>query len=211
MPGPDSAELETLQAVRLAGFAGEEMLAKRARRPLALLRQDLGRCADAGHIEQMSFAATSGWILTETGSERLAVLLEAEVGAAGARAVLEAVLQDFEEINGEFVEVVSRWQLRATEHGGHGAAEPGSADLTALTRHLSALGEHLEGVLDPAIEILPRFERYPAQYTAALARARTQGLRWITGVGILSCHVVWAELHQDLLSSLGRDRMPGRG
>lgn len=201
-------ELLTLQTVRLAGFAEEEALAERSRRPFGEVHSDLHRCAEAGDVERMSFAETSGWILSSRGSARLAALLAAEVDAAGASAVLGAALEAFEDINGDFVETVSRWQLRSMDYGGPGMATAGSAEYAALLTYLSTLGEQLQRLLAPVAEILPRFGRYPAQYLRGLERARSDGLPSITGIGILSCHVVWAELHQDLLSTLGRDRTP---
>lgn len=202
-------ELLTLQTVRLAGFAEEEALAERSRRLVGEVQSDLHRCAEAGHVERMSFAETSGWILSSRGSARLAALLAAEVDDAGAKAVLDAALEAFEDINGDFVETVSRWQLRSRDYGGPGlAAAAESADFAALLTFLSTLGTQLQRLLAPVVEILPRFGRYPAQYLRALDRAQSDGLPSITGIGILSCHVVWAELHQDLLSTLGRDRTP---
>lgn len=203
-------ELLTLQTVRLAGFADEETLAERAQRTVDGARDDLHRCAETGHVERMSFAETTGWILTDRGSARVASLLAAEVDTAGATAVLEAALDDFDDINGDFVETVSRWQLRSTDHGGTGLAEAGAADYAALLTRLSALGEQLRRVLAPVTKLLPRFGRYPVQYRCALDLARATGLSSITGIATLSCHVVWAELHQDLLSTLGRDRTPAR-
>lgn len=201
-------ELLTLQTVRLAGFADDEVLAERAQRTVEEARDDLHRCAEAGHVERMSFAETTGWILTDRGSARVAALLAAEVDAAGATRVLGTALEAFEDINGDFVETVSRWQLRSTERGGPGLAEIEAAEYAALLTRLSALGTQLRAVLAPVTKVLPRFGRYPVQYRCALDRARTAGLSSITGIGTLSCHVVWAELHQDLLSTLGRDRTP---
>lgn len=201
-----SAELLTVQALRLAGFSDEEGIADRALLPDDQIRRVLEDAARAGQARTMSFADAHGWILTESGQVHLAALLEAEVEDAGAREVLSAVIEKFEGINGEFVESVSQWQLRSTESAG---APPAGADAHAvdmLLSHLSALGEELYIVLASLVGVLPRFGRYPAQYALAVRRARDEGLQWVTGLGLLSCHVVWAELHQDLLSTLGRER-----
>jgi hypothetical protein len=32
---------------------------------------------------------------------------------------------------------------------------------------------------------------------------RQGGSRWVDGVGIDSCHLVWMQLHEDLLATLG--------
>lgn len=201
-----SAELLTVHALRLAGFADEEGIADRALLPDHRIRRVLDDAARAGHARTMSFADAHGWILTESGRIHLASLLEAEVEEAGARTVLNAVIERFDAINGEFVETVSRWQLRSTASTG---APPTGADaqaFDALLSHLSAFGDELDIVLAALVSVLPRFGRYPVQYALAVRRAQDEGLRWVTGVGLLSCHLVWAELHQDLLSTLGRER-----
>ena len=53
---------------------------------------------------------------------------------------------------------------------------------------------------------LERFAGYDERYAAALARAEAGQLRWVDGTGVDSCHTVWIQLHEDLLSTLGIDR-----
>ncbi|MGM7666715.1 hypothetical protein [Microbacterium sp. A93] len=75
-----------------------------------------------------------------------------------------------------------------------------------MLRELNEQGESLGHLLEDLTHRLPRFTRYPRQFAAAVQKARASEDRWVAGVGILSCHTVWAELHQDLLASLGRAR-----
>ena len=56
---------------------------------------------------------------------------------------------------------------------------------------------------------LLRFEGYSRAYDAAAARAWAGRHDWVDGVGIDSCHVVWMELHEDLLATLGLQRSHG--
>lgn len=210
-----SSRLLTLHAVRLTGFADEENLADHALLSLEEIRAVLEDAARAGEVEAMSFADAQGWILTELGLSRLATLLHDEVDAAKAQDTVATTIAAFEEpegINARFVESVSRWQLRSTAptQGTAGLDEAVGIDaLPALLSELAVLGRQLRSVLAELIERLPRFGRYPAQYDLAVRRARTDGLGWVTGVGILSCHAVWAELHQDLRSTAGGDRPTG--
>lgn len=199
-----------LQAIRLAGVADREAVADRAFVADEEVDRVLTRMYAEGWVEQFAFGGSSGAILTEAGGARLAALLRDEVTSRAARAVLQATLEAFEPLNGQFVGLVSRWQLQSTSSAntGFGPADP--AQIGALLTSLSALGSDLREKLSDLIRVVPRFGRYPVQYAAAVARARQDGLRWVTGVGLLSCHVVWAELHQDLLSSLGRDRQHER-
>lgn len=208
-PLRSSSRLLSLHAVRLAGFGDEEALADRARLPREEVRAVLEDALRAGEVEAMSFADARGWILTDVGLSRLAALLEEEVVEAEAQGVAATTIAAFEApqgINECFVELVSRWQLRSTApaQGPTGTGEEEGA--RALLLELAVLGEQMRSVLAALIVHLPRFGRYPAQYDLAVRRAGTDGVGWVTGVGILSCHAVWAELHQDLRSTAGGGR-----
>lgn len=193
-------ELLTLQSLRLAGTAGAERIADRSLLPTDLI-EDLVRTAQAsGQVETVEFGSSRSLVLTAAGHARLRELLADDLEAAGAQETLRTVLEDFEQgINDEMVRVVSDWQRAA----------PSTAPPQELLDTLERLGSALQEVIAPLAARLPRFGRFPAQYGLALRRARDGDLRWIAGIGILSCHTVWAELHQDLLSTLGRERLPG--
>lgn len=197
-----AAMLRALQAVRLAGMADTEALSDRALLPQEDLSAVLTEASARGLIERGGFADLQGWLITDPGHTELARMLAAEVASCGAGPQLETTLDRFEPVNARFVEVVSGWQLRYTsgEQAGDGA------DVTVLLRTLAELGDQLTESLTGLVPQLPRFGRYPAQYRLAVQRAGSEGTRWISGLGILSCHVVWAELHQDLLSTAGRTR-----
>lgn len=194
-------ELLVLQAVRLGGVADTDAVVDRAPLREADVERTLDAASRAGWVERFIFGDTSGWIITDDGSTRLAELLRAEVLARDATTVLEATHHAFEPLNDRFVALVSRWQLESSP-----AAGAASADKERLVSSLLTIGEQLREVLSELIRVLPRFGRYPAQYAAAAESARRGDLSWVAGVGFLSCHTVWAELHQDLLSTLGRDR-----
>lgn len=196
-------ELATLQAVRLAGIADEEGLSDRALLRAEDLSEALSQASRSRYIERGGFADLQGWLITAPGMARLAELLVAESQGAAAEPVLAAALVEFEVINAPFVDTISRWQLVSTA-----SIQPEfeAATVTELLTALTGFGEQLAGALAQVVTLLPRFARYPAQYRLALRRAETEGLGWVSGIGILSYHVVWAELHQDLLSTAGRTR-----
>lgn len=208
MSATESVELVTLHAVRLAGVASEEAVLDRALVSEHEVTEALARAAADGWIEPFHFADTRGWMMTGPGSTHLAQLLAREVEAASAHHVLARTLADFETLNGPFVDRIAAWQLRSTSPDESGFAGAGSEAAETLLDGLSATATELRRAISALSTALARFGRYPAQLDNAITRARTEGLRWVTGVGVLSCHTVWAELHQDLLSSLGRDRGP---
>jgi hypothetical protein len=53
---------------------------------------------------------------------------------------------------------------------------------------------------------LSRFDGYSDRYATAMRRVERGERSWIDGVGLDSCHVVWFELHEDLIATLGLQR-----
>lgn len=191
-------ELLVLHAVRLGGFAETPAVAERAGLDIGTTEGHLLDLARGKLIERTGFAETSGWILTDQGKNHLNALLAREREAAGAESMLTLAADRFEEINAPFVTLLSIWQLQSP-------AEQQAHRAQALDG-LSGLAIDLGRTISPLAAGLARFNRYTHQFTEALQKARAGEDRWVAGVGILSCHTVWAELHQDLLSSLGRTR-----
>ncbi|MBB1058945.1 transcriptional regulator [Dietzia sp. B19] len=188
-----------LHTVRLAGFADTAAVADRVDLPADIIGDTLRVLQRQHLIERMTFADSGGWILTEAGKCRDGELLKQELEASGARTVLYSVTEDFESsANSRLVRVVTEWQL-------HSAPEREDSS-AAVLRELTDLADVLHGLMAELVALLPRFNRYPRQFSAALQKACAGDHEWVAGVGRLSCHTVWAELHQDLLSSLGRDR-----
>lgn len=197
--------LVVLHTVRLAGFTQEAGIAERARLTTTEVRPVLETLEDQGYVERFSFADTTGWILTTAGLQHDAALLVQDLAGSGAGSTLHRTVAGFEDLNARFVRVVTEWQLQPA---GTEAGQDGTAGAEVLGE-LVDLEPLLADLLADLVTVLPRFARYPAQYREALRRARGGDVRWIAGVGILSCHVVWTELHQDLLSTLGIDRAAG--
>lgn len=187
--------LLVLHAVRLAGFADTEAVADRVDLPSNIVGDTLRVLDGQKLIERMAFGESSGWTITEAGKSRDGELLREELEASGVQPDLQATVDRFETgINSRLVQVITEWQLHP------------STDRVQVLRELTGLADALSALMAELVARLPRFGRYPRQFSAALETARTGDDRWVAGVGRLSCHLVWAELHQDLLSSLGRDR-----
>lgn len=192
-------ELLVLHAIRLAGFADTEAVAARVDLPANIVGDTLRVLEGQQLVERIAFADSGGWILTEAGKSRDGELLQEELEASGARPVLLATTEDFESsVNPRLVRAVTDWQL-------HSSADRTERSVEVL-RELTDLADALSDLMTELDGQLPRFSRYPRQFSAALEKARAGDHQWVAGVGRLSCHIVWAELHEDLLSSLGRDR-----
>lgn len=77
-----------------------------------------------------------------------------------------------------------------------------------MLRTLQSIGRRLVPLEEELTGQLSRFEGYSERYDTATARAWAGRREWVDGVGIDSCHVVWMELHEDLLATLGLQRGP---
>lgn len=192
-------ELLVLHAVRLAGFADTATVADRVDLPADDVGETLRLLDGQRLVEYITFADSGGWILTETGKSRDGELLQQELEASGARPIIQATVEEFEgAANPRLVRAVTDWQL-------HDSGDRSQHSVEVL-RELTDLADVLDNLMTELDARLPRFGRYSRQFSVALEGSRAGDYEWIAGVGRLSCHIVWAELHEDLLSSLGRDR-----
>jgi hypothetical protein len=199
--------LLVLHALRLSGFAAPDRIARATGLDEPAVTAVLQRAATDGHATERT-GRISGWVLTADGRAEHAALLDIELRERGARADVEAADRAFVELNEPFKELCSRWQLRPdgsiNDHTdpAHDAAVV--ADLGPLHERVVALTDRLAGAL-------PRFGRYPRAFTAARDRLAAGDPRAFAAPLSESYHDVWMELHQDLLSTLGRERSTADG
>lgn len=207
-PGRSSQpELLVLHSVRIQGMADDEAVAARFNLDVAETRETLLDDEAYGWVTHAAFAGTAGWSLTDRGRAEDDRRLAAELDDSGARRVVERVHESFGPLNARLLQACTDWQLR-----------PEDDDRLTPNTHTDAkwdakvLGElqALDGELAPLIAelsgALARFEGYDTRFSAALGHARSGRGEWVAGTGIGSCHVVWMELHEDLISTLGLRR-----
>ncbi len=207
---PSPADLLVLHALRVTGFADDDVLAERSGIEADAVRELLGDHEAHGWVTRQEFAGTSGWSLTERGRVEDTRRLTNELTAAGAREAVAHAHQVFEPLNARVVRACTDWQLRP--QGGDRLAANDHTDPAWDARvldELGGLGSELRRLACDLAAALPRFGGYHGRFTAALARARTGQVQWVAGVGVASCHAVWMELHEDLLSTLGIPRGAG--
>lgn len=160
-----------------------------------------------GWVRRSSFAETSGWSLTETGRTENERRLAAELEERDARSAVADVHDRFLPLNARFLTAVTRWQthplpgnaMPANDHGDFRWDERVIDALTSLGRRMGSLNSELAGV--PA-----RFDGYAQRYDAALTRAIRGEHHWVDGIAVDSCHLVWMQLHEDLIATLGPSR-----
>ena len=160
-----------------------------------------------GWVYRVAFADLSGWTLSESGKQEGQRRLAAELDLAGARDLVTASHADFAQLNGRFLTLVTKWQIRPTprdawatnDHQDWAWDEDVLKSLTNIARRLRPVGEDLSGAL-------ARFAGYPERFDKALGRVDKGERSYVDQPKIDSCHTVWFELHEDLLATLGMER-----
>lgn len=147
----------------------------------------------------------SFWMLTEAGRAADAQRITDELEAAGARGAVQAAFERFLVLNPELLDLCTAWQLRTVDGVMHANdhSDPGY-DSRVLDR-FADLDRRAAPVRDELSAALPRFGRYRDRLAGALDRAASGALEYVTD-STASYHTIWAELHEDLLVTLGLPR-----
>jgi hypothetical protein len=204
--GSDPALL-ALRGVRLLGYASSGEVADRFGLERAVTDEHLLDAEARGWVRRSEFAGRSGWSITDRGRAENERQLAAELDAAGARTVAEAAHAAFLPLNRRFGPVCTRWQIRP------GPGDPLAANDhtdwgwdSSVLRSLAALGDGLDRALAPLVAALPRFDGHVERYRAALRRVDRGERAWVDAPDRASCHLVWIQVHEDLLATLGIER-----
>ncbi|OLL98028.1 hypothetical protein Ae406Ps2_4263 [Pseudonocardia sp. Ae406_Ps2] len=197
-----SPDLLVLHTLRLSGFVAAPVIARRTELDHVTVDAALAAAAEAGRVKERT-GRVAGWTLTAEGRTEHARLLAAELDASGARAAVERAEARFLELNQPFKEICSRWQVRPdgtpNDHSDP-AYDRGVVD------ELGALHPRAVEVTAELAGVLPRFGRYPRDLAAAWERVDGGETTAFAAPLRESYHDVWMELHQDLMSTLGRER-----
>jgi hypothetical protein len=196
-----------LHALSVKGVAGEEALVEVTGLPTEQVQAEVERLIE-GELVRRRKGRIGGLALLDAGKAAHRELLTDDVNSA-AVAALGGVYEAFLPLNGRFKELCTRWQL----HNVGGSSEPNDhtdAEYDqSVIADLAAIHAEATAALAPAGTALTRFDRYPARLAAALDRVRAGDIAAFTKPLTASYHDVWMELHQDLLTSLGRARSAG--
>ncbi|TDQ53268.1 transcriptional regulator [Actinorugispora endophytica] len=197
-------DLPVLHTLRCGGYAGVARVAAATGLDEAAVESELIDLAVDGLVTRLA-GPFGGWGLTDAGRAADAERVTRELDSAGARPVVAAAYGDFLVLNPELLDLCAAWQLRsldgvavANDHG-----DP-AYDARVLDR-FAGLHERAEAVCADLAAALPRFGRYRVRLAGALDRARGGELEYVAD-STASYHTVWAELHEDLLATLGIPR-----
>jgi hypothetical protein len=196
-----------LHAARLKGMVDAVRVARRYPLDQAQVEELFLDLEARGSLRRVRFAELHGWSITDRGRQEDHRLLSDELDQTGAREHVAQVHTAFVRLNARFLDAVTRWQVR-----------PMPWDRMALNDHtdLTWDGRVLDELTDLARQLHPleeelstklaRFGGYADRIDAALARVDRGETKWLDEPGIDSCHMVWFELHEDLLVTLGLER-----
>ena len=188
---------EVLHVLRLKGVVPVDALAELTGLTVDAARSTIERLAGDGLAKLRETPRVSGWTLTELGHERHRAELDGHRSAELVEA-LTPVYERFLGLNGRVKQLASEWQGLATED------TAGRWDAIERLRELHAAAAP---ILDDAAGIASRLAPYARRLASAIERLEGGDERFFTGVTVDSFHTVWFECHEDLIQTLGRERV----
>jgi hypothetical protein len=202
---PAEPRLLVVTALRLKGFADVDPIVEATGVPAAevsAVLTELGNQDLARHRE----GRISGWTLTPAGRALHAELVAAELTAAGCEADVDAAYREFLALNPTLLTTASAWQLRQVD-GQSVVNDHSDPDHDArVLGDLRGLHDRALPLVERVGDLLERYSRYGSRLTTAIDRVEAGDHQWFTRPLIDSYHTVWFELHEDLLSTLGKER-----
>jgi len=149
----------------------------------------------------------SEWIIEESGEEMIRSYRERLIRESGRSEEFMKYCEEFERLNKEFKELVTRWQLK--DEGGmlvpNDHSDP-DYDFKIIEK-LSMVHEKTMNVLKKICEIVPAFKIYAKRLENALNLLMNGNLEYMVDKSKESYHEVWFELHESLLKISGMKRV----
>jgi len=202
---PADPRLVVITCVRLKGFADVGPIAEASGLDHAIVD---GILADLGadDLARRREGRVSGWTLTPGGRALHAELVAAELSDCGCEADVEATYREFLVLNPRLLTTASAWQLRQENGQAVVNDHTDAAHDGGVIGNLRALHTATTPLLERLGSLLERFARYGPRLSQAVDRVEAGDFDWFTKPLLDSYHTVWFELHEDLLSTLGKER-----
>ena len=205
MAYPAEPRLVVVTCVRLKGFADTGPIVEASGLDPTVVDSVLADLA-ASDLARHREGRVSGWTLTPAGRSLHAELVAAELAAAACEADVEAAYREFLVLNPRLLATASAWQLRQENGQAVFNDHTDEAHDARVLGDLRALHDATTPLVARLGSLLERFGRYGTRLTTALNRVEAGERDWFTKPLIDSYHTVWFELHEDLLSTLGKER-----
>lgn len=193
-----------LHTIRCIGYAAANRIAAAARLDLGATRKILDLLSTQGLTSQVEGESDS-WGLTERGREEDAARIDLELDVSNTRIHVESAFDAFLELNPPLLQVCHDWQMHVV--GGTPVLNDHSdADYdVAVIERLAKIHRSIGRLVDDLTIQLARFGTYGARLSDAFERVDRGEHAFFTD-RLDSYHTVWFQLHEDLLSTLGRSR-----
>lgn len=178
---------------QVAGVVGQDV---------TVVQETLDAAVQAGDV----VGAKGTYMPTPAGRAKLDAAYPTEYADVRADEGVIAAADRFEVVNKKLLALLTRWQSvpRAGTTVPNDHSDP---DYDAkILDELGDLHEKAEPVLRALSARLPRYRAYSDRLEAAYDKALGGESDFVSGVRVDSYHLVWHELHEDLLRVLGRSR-----
>jgi pyruvate,orthophosphate dikinase len=194
-------QFEVVRALQLRGYASVDEIA------VSLLTTiDVVSAALVNLDEEFISTAPRGLHVTALGREWLAGELADERQRLDQEQLRRIYLR-FMELDEQFKRMVTEWQVKNID-GKQTPNDHKDADYDlAVLRRVAALHDEIRRFLVHTAVVVPRLERYLARLDRAAAYVAKGDASMIASPLKDSYHRVWFELHEELISLSGRDRM----
>lgn len=160
-----------------------------------------------GWVRRAAYRPGERWSMTGRGRACGEELLAVELDALGARQQVRAAHRRFLPLNARLGPVMTRWQLRPTPQDPLAANDHLDRGYDArVLREVAALVEELAGVTDDLAAAVPRLGVHQPRARAAASAALAGDHAWVDSPQVASVNLVWIQLHEDLLATLGIPR-----
>jgi len=209
---PDSPgtgdHLLVLHALRCGGYAGIDRVAAATGLSASDIESELIDLAAKGLVTHLGGDLDiwgDVWGLTDAGHAADAERIAGELDSVGARDAVRAAYERFLVLNPELLDLCTAWQLRPVDGVTTVNDHNDRAYDARVLERFAELHERAVPVCSELEAALPRFGRYRSRLAGALDYARAGELNHVTD-NTTSYHAVWAQLHEDLLATLGIPR-----
>jgi len=204
VPHASDTRLLVLHGVRLKGFGEPDAIGA----IVGLEADEVAKHLDGLLVEELVLRRDgprlAGWGPTAAGRAEQERLLAEELDTSGARADVHAAYQRFLALNAPLLEICTAWQMKdestINDHGDSGYDQ-------GVIERLEGHHESLEPILGQLEAALERYLHYRPRFDGSLGRLRSGDHDWFTKPMIDSYHTVWFQLHEDLLNTLGIERV----
>ncbi len=185
-------EFHILHALKVRGFADAEQLSESVGMHAADIHSFLTTAGENGLVKHRS-GRIKGFTLTSSGRDRHSQLLEAAVTTDRITA-LNPIYEAFLVPNRQFKKVTTDWQLIA------------KGDIGVVLPRLIDVHAQVSSILASASAVMNRFEYYQPRFDRSLNAFRSGEGGALARPLSDSYHDIWMELHEDLLTTLARER-----